>query len=310
MDLLNRFRGCLLGLACGDALGAPIEFLLPGHFHPVTDFRGGGAFNVKPGQWTDDTSMALCLADSLICCAGFDANDQMQRYLRWYREGYLSSAGECFDIGSTTQRSLEDYALTGDPLNGPATRGTAGNGCLMRLAPVPMFYVDNPREAAEKAALSAKTTHGALECLDACRYFSWLLVRALRGESKQELLTRPWAGEPLCKPIAEIAAGSFARKEPPEIRGSGYVVESLEAALWAFSRGTNFAECVRLAANLGYDTDTTAAITGQLAGAHYGDSHIPAKWIEQLHWSEKIRDFADRLYEIARRKPVDGAFVA
>jgi ADP-ribosylglycohydrolase len=304
MDLLSRYRGCLLGLACGDALGAPIEFLLPDHFHPVTDFRGGGAFNVQPGQWTDDTSMALCLADSLIACQGFNPRDQMERYLKWYREGYLSSSGVCFDIGSTTQQSLEAFAVTGDPYSGPVSSGTAGNGCLMRLAPVSMFYMRDGQEAAAKAALSARTTHGTELCLDACRYFSWLLVRALKGESKEELLAPArWQGPPLCPEVAEVAAGSFTRKEPPQIRGSGYVIESLEASLWAFHKGTDFADSVRKAANLGYDTDTTAAICGQIAGAHYGESAIPSHWLTQLHWSEGIRAMADRLFDLSQSRP-------
>lgn len=302
MDLISRFRGSLLGLACGDALGAPIEFLLPDHFHPVDEFRGGGAFNVQPGQWTDDTSMALCLADSLITCRGFDAHDQMSRYLRWYREGYLSSAGECIDIGSTTRESLELFARTGEPFAGTAAQGTAGNGCLMRIAPVPMFFLDDERRAIEMGGLSARTTHGADTCLDACRYFSWMLVRALRGESKEELLTpKPWPFErPLCADIQEVAAGSYLRKEPPEIRGSGYVVESVEAAMWAFHRGSDFVDCVRRAANLGYDTDTTAAICGQIAGAHHGEEGIPSRWLRQLHWSSRIRGMADRLFEISQ----------
>lgn len=301
MELRERFRGCLLGLACGDALGAPIEFLLPDHFHPVTDFRPGGAFNVQAGQWTDDTSMALCLADSLIRCKGFDPLDQMQRYMRWYQEGYLSSAGSCFDIGSTTRLSLELFAKTGDPFSGPNTAGTAGNGCLMRLAPVPMLYINNSAAAIENGALSARTTHGAAVCLDACRFFSSLLVRAFAGESKEKLLTPVrWNGSTTLSPeIAEVAAGSYWTKEPPQIRGSGYVVESLEAALWAFDRGTDFADCVRKAANLGYDTDTTAAICGQIAGAHYGVGAIPPRWLNELHWSEKIGRMADQLHDLA-----------
>lgn len=299
MNLQARFRGCLLGLACGDALGAPIEFMSVGNFHPVEDFRGGGIFKVQPGQWTDDTAMALCLADSLISCRSFDPTDQMKRYVRWYREGYMSSTGACFDIGSTTKASLERFEKTGEPYAGPSTEGTAGNGCLMRLAPVPMFYVRDPEQAREKGALSARTTHGTTECLDACRYFSWLLARAFQGETKEQLLVpRSWPGSPLHAKVAEVASGSYWRKEPPEIRGSGYVVESVEAALWAFDRGSSFVECVRLAANLGEDSDTTAAICGQIAGAHYGEDAIPARWLREVHWSERIRDMADHLYSL------------
>jgi ADP-ribosyl-[dinitrogen reductase] hydrolase len=302
MELIERFRGCLLGLACGDALGAPIEFMGPDQFDPVVDFRGGGVFGVQPGQWTDDTSMALCLADSLIRCRDFDPADQMQRYLRWYREGYLSSVGACFDIGSTTREALERFGVEGEPYAGSAAEWSAGNGCLMRLAPVPMFYFRWPSEAISKAALSARTTHGAQACLDACRVFSSLVVRALQGESKKEL-TSPitWTGEPLHAEVAAVACGSYRKKQPPQIKGSGYVVESLEAALWAFYHGEDFADCVRRAANLGHDADTTAAICGQLAGAHYGEGAIPARWLAQLHWAARIRGMADQLHDLALR---------
>ncbi len=303
MELRDRYRGCLLGLACGDALGAPIEFMVDGQFFPVSGFRGGGAFNLQPGQWTDDTSMALCLAESLIRCQGFDPADQMNRYSRWYTEGYLSSAGMCFDIGSTTKEALDLFLRTGNPYAGPENGGAAGNGCLMRLAPVPMFYRLRPDEAIQKGALSAQTTHGARLCLDACRLFSSLLVRALAGETKQELTRpRPWTGMPLCPEIAAIAEGSYRTKEPPEIKGSGYVVESLEAAIWAFDRSSNYVEAVQKAANLGNDTDTTAAVCGQLAGAHYGEQAIPEDWLTQLHWSKRIRGMADELHDLALRQ--------
>jgi len=300
IDPRSRFRGSLLGLACGDALGAPIEFMQPGHFDPVVDFRPGGVFRVEAGQWTDDTAMALCLADSLISVEGFDARDQMERYTRWYRDGYLSSSGKCFDIGGTTQQSIEEFERTGEPFSGPDTPESSGNGCLMRLAPVAMFFAPDVAEAVENACLSARTTHGARKCLDACRYFAWLLVRAYAGESKDDLLSpRPWPFASLDPKIAEVAAGSFRRKRPSEIKGSGYVVESLEAALWAFDQGDDFADCVRRAANLGDDTDTTAAVCGQLAGAHYGEEGIPDYWLVELHWTARIRAMADQLYELA-----------
>jgi len=98
MEMRSRFKGCLLGLAVGDALGTTLEFKMPGTFKPITDMIGGGPFNLKPGQWTDDTSMALCLAESLIQCKGFNPKDQMERYIKWWREGYQSSTGKCFEV--------------------------------------------------------------------------------------------------------------------------------------------------------------------------------------------------------------------
>ena len=156
----DRFRGCLVGLAAGDALGTTLEFSPPGSFGPIDDMVGGGPFGLRAGQWTDDTSMALCLATSLLESGGFDPVDQMGRYLRWFREGYLSSTGECFDIGGTTREALVRFERTGEPYSGPTDSMSAGNGSLMRLAPVPMFFAGDAREAIDRSAASSRTTHG------------------------------------------------------------------------------------------------------------------------------------------------------
>lgn len=303
-EAIDRYRGSLLGLAAGDALGTTLEFRRPGSFRPVTDMVGGGPFGLNPGEWTDDTSMALCLAESLIHCQGFDPADQMRRYVRWHREGYLSSNGRCFDIGATVLSALSRFERTRDPYRGSTDPHSAGNGSLMRLAPVPLFYAARPEEAIERAADSSRTTHGARTAVDACRYFAGLIVGAVRGESKERLLCpgyspspHPglWQRRPLCPEIAAIAAGSFARKEPPQVRGTGYVVECLEAALWAFARGSSFEEGALLAVNLGDDADTTGAVYGQLAGAWYGAGGIPAPWRAQIAHAELITQLADGL---------------
>jgi ADP-ribosyl-[dinitrogen reductase] hydrolase len=308
----SRYRGALLGLATGDAVGTTVEFRAPGSFEPVTDLVGGGPFHLEAGQWTDDTSMALCLADSLIERRGFDPADQMRRYVQWYRVGYRSSTGACFDIGGTVRAALHCFEATGDPFCGPTDPNTAGNGSLMRLAPVPLFFSNDPAEAIEKSAESSRTTHGTREAVDACRYFAALLVGALGGASKEEILSTRfsplsgyWEQHPLAPAVDEIAAGSFRRKEPPQIRGSGYVIHSLEAALWAFSRTADFREGCLRAVNLGEDADTTAAIYGQLAGAYYGASAIPEAWRAQLAMREEITRLADALLEL--RAPAPGA---
>jgi ADP-ribosyl-[dinitrogen reductase] hydrolase len=301
----DRYRGTLLGLAAGDALGTTLEFKSPGTFDPLADMIGGGPFGLKPGEWTDDTSMALCLAESLIEQRGFDAKDQLDRYCLWYERGHLSSTGRCFDIGNTVRNALETYRRTGDPFSGSESPDTAGNGSLMRLAPVPLFFASNPKEAIDCTGESSRTTHGTKVALDACRYFAGLLAGALRGKPKPELLSpyfNPtdeldfWNANGLDPKIAAIAAGSFKKKNPPEIRGSGYVVESLEAALWAFDRSNSFREGALLAVNLGDDADTTGAIYGQIAGAFYGSEQIPPEWRAKLTMREAIIDLADRLY--------------
>ena len=300
----DRFLGCLLGLAAGDALGTTLEFKTPGAFRPIDDMTGGGKFHLTPGQWTDDTSMALCLAASLLEKGGFDPVDQMQRYVRWRDEGYLSSTGRCFDIGNTVSQALGRFVATGEPYAGSTDPHAAGNGSLMRLAPVPMFYAHDAAEAIDRSADSSRTTHGAEEAVDACRYFGGLLVGALQGVDKERLLSPHycpvegvWERRPLANRIAEVAGGSFKHREPPEIRGTGYVVESMEAALWAFHKSRDFRHGALLAANLGEDADTTAAIYGQIAGAYYGVEGIPAEWRALLTMVAEITSMADRLYE-------------
>ena len=299
----DRYRGALLGLAAADALGTTLEFKPPGTFDPIDDIVGGGPFHLKPGEWTDDTSMALGLAASLVEKAGFDPADQMQRYVRWRDEGYMSSNGECFDIGTTVSAALRHFEQTNEPYSGSTAEYSAGNGSLMRLAPVPLFFASDPREAIARAADSSRTTHGAREAVDACCYFAGLILGALQGRSKQELLApnfEPvdglWAERPLAPKIADIAAGSFREKDPPEIRGTGYVVESLEAALWAFDRTKDFRAGALRAVNLGDDADTTGAVYGQLAGAYYGERGIPEEWRNILAHREEIEALADQLY--------------
>jgi len=280
---LERYQGCLIGLAVGDAVGTTVEFKRPGSFEPVTDMTGGGPFRLKAGEWTDDTSMALCLAESLIKCQDFNPTDQMDRYVRWWDKGYLSSNGRCFDIGNTTSVALSRYQATCEPYAGSTNARDAGNGSLMRLAPVPMFFASNLKKAMHMSGESSRTTHGAITCVDACRFFGSLIVGALNGETKEELLS---SRLPFCKEIEEVQAGSYKRKQPPEIVGSGYVVKSLEAALWAFYSSDNFKDGCLLAVNLGDDADTTAAIYGQIAGAYYGLEAIPIGWREKLaHYS-------------------------
>jgi ADP-ribosyl-[dinitrogen reductase] hydrolase len=302
---VDRYRGALLGLAAGDALGTTLEFTTPGTVKPIKDIIGGGPFNLKPGQWTDDTSMALCLAESLIECRGFDPTDQMERYLKWYERGHLSSNGRCFDIGNATRAALMHFRKTGEPYAGSTSPHSAGNGSIMRLAPVALFFAADPEAAIERSAASSRTTHGAVTAVDACRHLGALLVGAVSGVSKEELLSERfspvaeyWEAQPLTPEIDEIAAGSYKHRNPPEIQGRGYVVKSLEAALWAFYHSTSFEDGCLLAVNLGDDADTTGAVYGQLAGAFYGEQGIPERWRSKLAHRELIESFAERLMSL------------
>ena len=295
METKDRFRGCLLGLAVGDAVGTTLEFKSPGSFKLIHDMVGGGPFRLRPGEWTDDTSMALCLATSLLEKNGFDPKDQMDRYCRWWKEGYLSSNGTCFDIGTTVSAALRRYGQTGDPIAGSTNPRSAGNGSIMRLAPVPMFYYPNLAAAIRYSGESSRTTHGAAECIDACRLLAGIICRALFGASKEDVLFGE-AGSSRGEPkITMIARGDYRNKSESTIHGTGYVVESLEAALWCFLQTDTFEAAILKATNLGDDTDTTAAICGQVAGAYYGESGIPQKWLKKLAMRQEITQLADRL---------------
>jgi ADP-ribosyl-[dinitrogen reductase] hydrolase len=295
MHPIDRFRGCLLGLATGDAVGTTVEFSSRGSFAPLTDMLGGGPFGLKAGEWTDDTSMALCLATSLVEQGKFDARDQMQRYVRWYEDGYLSSNGRCFDIGNTTRAALQRFKRTGDPFSGSTDSFSAGNGSLMRLAPVTLFYYPDRDLTWFYTAESSRTTHASQECLDACRYFGDLLFLALAGKDKAEILGARQGDGCLAGSMPPIVQGSYREKSRDAIRGSGYVVACLEAALWCFWWTESFETAILEAANLGDDADTTAAICGQLAGAYYGESGIPAHWLERLAMRDEIGTLAERL---------------
>jgi len=306
MTSTHRYRGALLGLAAGDALGTTLEFKSRGSFVPLTDMVGGGPFNLMPGEWTDDTSMALCLAESLVETQGFDPIDQLTRYVRWYQDGHFSVKGRCFDIGISTAGALRRFMQNGRADSGSTDPGAAGNGSLMRLAPAPLAFAADPATAVRRAGDSSRTTHGSAECVDACRYFGGLLVGAVQGRSKDELLAPGfapvaglWEAEPLAPKVAAVAAGSFLAKSEAAVSGSGYVVHTLEAALWAFAATDTFRAGALKVVNLGDDADTTGAVYGQIAGAYYGVEAIPAEWRAKLAMREQIEALADGVLKLA-----------
>ena len=295
MDELDRYRGCLIGLACGDAVGTTVEFSPRGTFAPVTDMVGGGPFGLVAGEWTDDTSMALCLATSLVHCRGTDLRDQVARYVNWWQWGYLSATGECFDIGMTVRAALNRFITTQDPVAGSTDPRSAGNGSLMRLAPVAMWFAPDVAAARHHARLSSTTTHGAAEALDCCELYAELLALALQGAPRDALL-RAAAPADASVRVREIAAGGYLQKTRDQVTGSSYCVDSLEAALWCFAATGSYEDAVLAAANLGDDADTTAAIVGQIAGAHYGVDAIPARWRDKLVMRDDIDALARALH--------------
>lgn len=329
-DTLRRAEGSMLGLACGDAMGAFFEFKSPAHVRTLEARLGDnmrrmkgsddflrscgvlGAFGDLPrGAWTDDTSMALCLASSLLVAGRHDPHDQLARYSRWLDEGYLSSTGRCFGAGHCTRRAICAFKERVHGMADGEARAAAewrcgpengaGNGCLVRVAPVAIFFSRDIEDAIWHAGESAGTTHDTVRTrvvLDACRYFGALVACAVRGYAKERLLSSSFCSEfrglhGLCDEVRAIAEKSYACCPTAEMwcsRRNGYVLVSLEAALWAFANdGGSFEKGVMDIIRLGYDTDTIAAIYGQLAGACYGVDGIPADWVSDLMHADFIR---------------------
>jgi ADP-ribosyl-[dinitrogen reductase] hydrolase len=247
---------------------------------------GGGKFRLKPGEWTDDTSMTICLAESIIECGGFDADDQMRRYVAWANTGKPGPKSHAVGIGKTIFKALAKFATTGavKTIDHSASL-SAGNGALMRLAPVVLTYYPDREESVCFAVQMTLTTHSAPECLETSKMLACLLVDILDGATKDHLIAKyPYLRTIVQKPTTEIS-------------GSGYAPESLEAAVWSFLTSDSFMEAVLRAANLGDDADTTSAICGQLAGAYYGYEGIPMNWRKILFMEEHIRHLADLLFD-------------
>ena len=278
-DLRDRARGALLGLAVGDAVGTTNEFKDYGEFPPLTDMVGGGAFRLNVGEWTDDTSMALCLADSLIECGEFNAADLLQRFSRWYRSGYNSHNGRCFDIGTTCSSAIIDFEREGQ-LKAPNMHWAAGNGSIMRLAPAAIYWYDDEQKAIDLAVEQGATTHGADTCHEGCADLARMLVRLI-NDPAEEVIDN---------------VDSLQAIKPYQLNNSGWVVSTLAAAKWAFVTTDNFRDCILAAANLGGDADTIAAVAGQIAGAKYGMAAIPSEWLDKLAWRDHIVWLADELF--------------
>lgn len=297
-NLQKKALGSFLGLAVGDALGTTLEFQKRDVFPKVTSLVGGGVFSLRPGDWTDDMSMALCLADSLIESKGFNPLDQMSKYCDWYKNGYNSSNGYCFDIGNTVRQALNTFLKTGTVYAGSSDVHTSGNGSLMRLSPIPIFYHCELND--DKALLtltqyaenSSKITHSAPLCLASCKALSLMINRCFNDLSKENVLF--FSEEEIFKyqlnipGFETINLQEYKNKKRNQIKSSGYVIDSFEAALWAFYNTDNFKDGVILAINLADDSDTVGAIYGQIAGAYYGIDQIPEEWINKLTMNKNL----------------------
>ena len=281
--LRERFQGALLGLAAGDAVAAATQYRRPGSFTPVGDLLGGGPFDLPRGGWSDDTAMALCVAESLIECEQFDARDQMRRYQRWQQQGHLSATGQCVGITAATARALALAQWRRQPFSGSHDPAAQDADVLSRVVPVTMYFFAKADEAAERSADAARTTCQAPLVLAACRALAHGLHAALSAAPKPTILER---GRLTGDPRARGATGAALADSAPA---------SLAAALEVLGRTHTFREAVLAAANLGGNSDVVAAAVGALAGAHYTASAIPASWRNSLMKKQLIEGSADRL---------------
>ena len=307
-DFLSRARGALMGLAVGDAVGTTNEFKVAGTFKPITDMVGGGPFLLKSGQWTDDTSMALCIADSLLAMGHYDSFDVMERYQRWFSKGYRSSTDRCFDIGGQVRAALFDFKHEQRVPVTAERSNRAGNGAIMRLAPVVIagFEHREIREIVVTAGLSARETHYSVEAEAATEVFAALLVGALLGWAPEHIINVGWAstGPAFDEMAARVISTDPAKRASWESETSGYIVHGLRLAVHGLLDFPSFKDATLAIANMGGDSDTNAAIYGQLGGAFYGIEAIPASWRSTLHQGEEIDALARALVDLRLKPPV------
>ena len=278
MTTKDKFDGCFFGSIVGDALGMPYEFKDASEIQYEPVMKAGGPFNLPKGCWTDDTSMMLCLADSLLAKQGFDAQDQLLKYLRWYQDGYNSAIGGCFDIGNQTELALNRFNCDINQTTAKFETHKAGNGALMRITPIPLVY-STVGEIMNYSELSTITTHNNNDCVKARFMYTGIINLALNGIDKT------------------VIQNSFpVTSDNYDV--NGYVYGSMTAALDAFYKTNSFEECMEFVIKLGGDTDTNACIAGMLAGAYYGFNSIPTEWINDLIDTQDLRNTCEQLYQL------------
>jgi ADP-ribosyl-[dinitrogen reductase] hydrolase len=295
--LRDRFRGALIGLAVGDALGAPLEFQparSPDNY--VVDMVGGGWLRLAPGEWTDDTQLTLATVESLLQRRVFDPDDIARRFVTWYESNPP-------DVGNHTRRVLEAIRRTvpWEQASAEAQRyapDNAPNGSLMRCAPLALFFYRNPDYVAGLSQVLSRITHAHPDCENACAYLNVAISFLLNGESRDAALA---AASGSCTDASEELRERIERAMQPhnETVPTGWVLDTLEVAIWAFMHTSNFESALLVAVNRGSDADTVGAITGALAGACYGLSGIPDRWLQPLQERERLIEYADRLLELA-----------
>lgn len=295
-------------MSVGDALGLPVEGVPRSILkkNPVKEMIGYGTYNQPPGTWSDDSSLTFCLAESL--CDGFNLDGIAKKFVKWLNEGYWTPFGKAFDVGQTTMIAISRLKEGVSPLEaGPADEFSNGNGSLMRILPL-AFYTEK-MSLAEQFELThqvSSITHRHLRSQMACGLYVQMGINLLRGQSPEkayeemkntvlEYYSRlPYKHE--LPNFARILESDISKLSEDSIKSGGYVVDTLEASIWAFLNNHSYKETVLAAVNLGGDTDTTGAVAGGLAGLYYGYESIPEKWIDGLARKDDIIKLAEKFF--------------
>lgn len=310
----ERIIGGILGVVAGDALGLPIQFLSRTEVrqNPVTEMRGGGAFDTPPGTWSDDGSLTLCLVKSLIE-KGYDLSDIAERFVRWFQDGYFTPFDQSFDIGYSTRVAMRRLIKGVLPLEaGPADEGNNGNGSLMRILPAALYFCHLPdTEMIERVCEISKITHGHPRSQLGCSLYALFVKDLFLGKSPEEAYINlqdkgkeVFRGTVLQSELIHyrrLIEGTLPQLNEDEIESSGYVVHSLEAAIWCFLTTRSYKEALLKAVNLGLDTDTVGAITGGLAGVHYGLKGIPEEWLTPIIKYPDILELGRKFVRVIER---------
>ncbi|RAQ49282.1 ADP-ribosylglycohydrolase [Aspergillus flavus] len=312
-SLTSRALGSIWGVCVGDALGGPVQFMDPGAFEPITGLEYVQPFQQPAGSYSDDGSMTLALAQSIIDSHGqYNHALSIQYFVDWFTTGRFSTIDRAWDVGASTRSALQSWRKRGtsdlqhvqDVINQKLdVEQSSGNGSLMRIAPIGLALWRDPGEARRVAREQSRVTHPVLGCLEACEVYTLLICGVLSGKNKEHLCTiineYNFTHSTLAQRLSNYKTPSdWQAKSAPEIRSSGWVVDTLEVALWGFFKFDSWAAGALAVANLGGDSDTAAAVYGGLAGAFYGFESIPTEWVEGMQNKGFIAEVAGGLAEV------------
>ena len=300
---LDRCQGVLLGLAVGDALGAPLEFksaeeILRDYGGPVRTMVGGGFLGWDVGEWTDDTAMAVCVAEGILSQGRFDPADVAERFLHWFQSG-PRDVGNTISVAMHALACGERWDHAGRSAHDHLGGRTAGNGAIMRCAPIALLDYRTPDRLIEDSLKSALITHWEPRARYGAAALNLAIAALLQGESPEEALRQAAAGVRAACPEVAALFETAGAGERADLCPSGFSNDTLRLALWCFTRTESFEEALIAAVNLGGDADTGGVVCGALAGAHYGLAAIPERWLTPLHERERLLRLAAQLARLA-----------